>query len=174
MKDLWKSGGVAYGVWTTLADPVTTGMAARAGFDYTCIDLQHGLATFSELPTILRYVRGTATTPIVRVPSNDNSAIHRALDLGARGVIVPLVNTAQEAAAAASACRYPALAATEDTTSDAVGGGSRSWGPFLADLDGATGPDEENEATICIVMIETPEAIENLEAIASVPGIDAL
>ena len=54
MKDLWKSGGVAYGVWTTLADPVSIGIAGRAGFEYTCLDLQHGLATFSEVPTILR------------------------------------------------------------------------------------------------------------------------
>src|SRR5674476_322343 len=108
MKDLWKSGGVAYGVWTTLADPVSIGIAGRAGFEYTCVDLQHGLATFSEVPTILRYLRDSGTTPIVRVAANDEALINRALDLGARGVVVPLVNTTEEAEAAVRACRYPA------------------------------------------------------------------
>ncbi len=109
MKDLWKSGGVAYGVWTTLADPVSIGIAGRAGFEYTCVDLQHGLATFSEVPTILRYLRDSDTTPIVRVAANEEALINRALDLGARGVVVPLVNTTEEAEAAVRACRYPAL-----------------------------------------------------------------
>lgn len=171
MKKLWSSGGVAHGVWTTLADPVSIGLAARAGFEYTCIDLQHGLATFSELSVILRYVQASGTTAIVRVPANDDAAIHRALDLGAGGVVVPMVNTASEAASAVFACRYPALPGTDDST---TGPGGRSWGPIFADLDGPRDTGDDNRAVICVVQIETRQAIENLAAIAAVPGIDAL
>lgn len=172
MKDLWKSGGVAYGVWTTLADPVSIGIAGRAGFEYTCVDLQHGLATFSEVPTILRYLRDSGTTPIVRVAANEEALINRALDLGARGVVVPLVNTTEEAEAAVRACLYPALpGGTDDLISR---GGGRSWGPIFADLDGARDTDADNLAAICIVQIETRQAIDNLADIAAVPGIDAL
>lgn len=171
MKNLWKSGGTAYGVWATLADPVSIGLAARAGFEYTCIDLQHGLTTFEHLPAILRFLGQSSTTPIVRVPANDEASIHRALDLGAHGVVVPMVNTPQEAADAVSACRYPALPGED---SSASGSGSRSWGPIFADLDGPRDTDADNAAVSCILQIETRQAIDNLAEIAAVPGIDAL
>lgn len=168
MKQLWQAGGVAHGVWTTLADPVAVALAARAGFDYTCIDLQHGLATLRELPTMLRYLAGTGTTPVVRVPACDTAAITRVLDLGATGVVVPMVDTPEQAAAAVEALRYPA-----SPGSHAVGG-RRSWGPVFADLDGAPAPDAANDAAICIVMVETPQGFAHVDEIAAVPGVDVL
>lgn len=174
MKHLWINGGVAYGIWTTLADPVTIGLAGRAGFEYTCIDLQHGLATFAELPTILRYLDSAPTTAIVRVPANDTAAITRALDLGARGVVVPMINTPADAARAVAAARYPALPVDTEPSDPATQIGERSWGPIFADLDGVANTDEDNAAVSVIIMIETAQALENVAEIAAVPGVTAL
>lgn len=162
MRDIRAGVSVAHGVWTTIADPVVVGLAARAGFDYTCIDMQHGLATDSDLPTLLRYLRGTPTTTVVRVPAADFPAIGRALDLGADGVVVPMVENAEQAALAVAAARYPTSTPP----------GRRSWGPIFADLDGVTPPHVADP--LVIVMIETPGAFEAVEEIASVPGVDAL
>lgn len=174
MKHLWINGEVAYGIWTTLADPVTIGLAGRAGFEYTCIDLQHGLATFAELPTILRFLEAAPTTPIVRVPANETPAITRALDLGARGVVVPMINTAADAARAVAAARYPALPTGQEPADPATQIGERSWGPIFADLDGVAVTDDDNAAISVIIMIETAQALENVAEIAAVPGVSAL
>ncbi|MDR2566193.1 MAG: hypothetical protein LBC97_09105 [Bifidobacteriaceae bacterium] len=168
MRDVWNSGGVAYGAWTTIADPVAVTLVARGGFDYTCVDLQHGMATFGELPTILRYLMGTGTTRLVRVPSSAAAPITRALDLGAQGVVVPMVEDAEEAARAVAAARYPALPGAPETH------GRRSWGPIFWDLGEAPGPAEANEEVIVVVMIETPGAFAQIERIAAVPGVDVL
>lgn len=168
MKSLWEAGGTAHGVWTTLADPVTIGLAARAGFDYTCIDMQHGLVTASELPVVLRFLAGSGTTPIVRVPSDETAVISRALDLGARGVVLPMVDSAEQAALAAEAVRYPGLPGGAGVA------GRRSWGPIFADLDGVTPPDRANDDALCIAMIETPQGFADVERIAAVDGVDVL
>lgn len=168
LKELWAQGGTAHGVWTTIADPLAVTLAARAGFDYTCIDLQHGMAGFAELPTLLRYLRGTGTAPIVRIPACDTAAITRALDLGAEGVVVPMVEDAAQARAAVAAARYPALPGEPESH------GRRSWGPIFADLGEALSPTEANRRSVVVVMIETPGAYENLDEIAAVPGVDVL
>ena len=99
-----------------MADSQVTEIATAAEYDWVCIDLQHGLAEMSDLPRLLPIVEKTGTFKMVRVLSNDAAVIGRVLDLGADGVIVPMIDTVEQAAAAAAACRYPPT-------------GSRSCGP---------------------------------------------
>jgi 4-hydroxy-2-oxoheptanedioate aldolase len=134
---------------------------ARLGFDYVCVDLQHGLAGLESAAPALQGVAAGCSAPLARVPGNEPWLIMRMLDLGASGVIVPLVSTPEEATRAAQACRYPPQ-------------GTRSWGPVrTAGALGATAP-ERNAAVLCIVMVETVEGVANLEAICSTPGVDAV
>jgi len=128
---------------------------------YVCLDLQHGVSGLETAPQILQAISTTGAMPFVRVPGNEAWLIGRVLDLGARGVIVPLVSTPMAAAQAAQACRYPPE-------------GTRSWGVVRSsDELGATAP-ERNAAVLCIVMIETVEGVANLEAICATPGVDAV
>ena len=99
--------------------------------------------------------------PLLRVPGNEAWLIGRALDLGARGVVVPLVSTPEEAARAARACRYPP-------------DGARSWGAVRSSGELGSVASERNAAVLCIVMIETVQGVENLEAICGTPGVDAV
>jgi 4-hydroxy-2-oxoheptanedioate aldolase len=132
------------------------------GSDWLCFDLQHGLLSHSHLLALLPIVAATDKSPLVRVCRNDAGDIGRALDAGAHGVIVPMINSAAEAAAAAAACRYPPA-------------GRRSCGPLRGVLrDGLQYLATANDEVACIAMIETREGLEDVEAIAATPGIDAL
>ena len=103
----YKKGLRSLGVWLNMADSQVTEIATAAEYDWVCIDLQHGLAEMSDLPRLLPIVEKTGTFKMVRVLSNDAAVIGRVLDLGADGVIVPMIDTVEQAAAAAAACRYP-------------------------------------------------------------------
>lgn len=162
MKAKWRAGEPTLGVWLSIPDSVVAEAAAQAGFDYVCIDLQHGLADYSTAVAMLQAISTTDVTPIVRAPWNEPGIIGRLLDAGAMGVVIPMVNSADEARAAVAACRYAPA-------------GSRSYGPLRASLYG--GPDyfqHANAEVACIPMIETRAAIEDLDAILDVEGIDAV
>ena len=155
----WRAGEQTIGCWLSLANTHSAEMLANAGFDWICIDLQHGLLDYRDLLHMLPAISTTPVTPIVRVSGNDPKQIMKVLDAGALGVIVPLVNNRAEALAAISACRYPP-------------GGTRSFGPIRAALYG--GRDyaaQANDEIACIAMIETKEGIENLESIVTTPGL---
>ena len=131
------------------------------GFDWLVIDMQHGTSDYSSMLGMLQGISTTDTTPFVRVPWNDPSTIMRALDAGAYGVIVPLVNNREEAERAVAACRYPPV-------------GERSSGPVRAAMYGGDNYlSEANDNIAVVVMIETAEALENLDDILSVEGVDA-
>jgi 4-hydroxy-2-oxoheptanedioate aldolase len=135
---------------------------ARQGFDALCIDMQHGLTDMSDLWPMLQAVSQTDTVPVVRVPWNDPATIMKALDFGAYGIIVPLVSTAEEAARAVAACRYPPV-------------GMRSSGPLrAAHYGGANYQAEANGEIVVLAMIETKEGLANLDAICATPGLDAV
>jgi 4-hydroxy-2-oxoheptanedioate aldolase len=135
---------------------------ARQGFDALCIDMQHGLTDMSDLWPMLQAVSQTDTVPVVRVPWNDPATIMKALDFGAYGIIVPLVSTAEEAARAVAACRYPPV-------------GMRSSGPLrAAHYGGANYQAEANGEIAVLAMIETKEGLANLDAICATPGLDAV
>jgi 4-hydroxy-2-oxoheptanedioate aldolase len=159
----WLTGtGVALGGWCGLPSSFATEIVAGAGFDWICLDMQHGLFDISTAVSMLQATTATATATLVRVPSADPAAIGKVLDAGADGVIVPLVNTAEQARQAVLACRYPPQ-------------GQRSWGPTRAQLRVETyGAQSANAQVLCVVQIETTEAVDNLDEIMRVPGVDAI
>jgi 4-hydroxy-2-oxoheptanedioate aldolase len=154
--------GVALGAWCALPSSVATEIVARAGFDWLCVDMQHGLFDLSTAVSMLQATTATGTATLVRVGSADPAAIGKVLDAGADGVIVPLVNTAEQARQAVLACRYPPE-------------GLRSWGPARAQLTAeAYSTETANAEVLCVVQIETTEAVQNLDEIMRVRGVDAI
>lgn len=153
-------GEAALGLFVSSASGLAAEVVGGLGFDWALIDLQHGENNLGNLSPMLQAVSATAATPFVRVASNDPMVINRALDLGAYGIVVPLVNSAAEAAAAVRAAKYPPR-------------GERSWGPIRGSLYG--GPDyfaRADDETMIIAMLETRRAIEDARAILATPGLD--
>jgi 4-hydroxy-2-oxoheptanedioate aldolase len=135
---------------------------AHLGFDWLCVDLQHGLIDYTDLREMLPAISTSETTPLVRVPWNEPYEIMKVLDAGAMGVIVPMVNNRAEAERAVASCRYPPQ-------------GYRSFGPMRAALYGGAGYAEEaNREVACVVMIETAEGLAKVDEIASTPGVDGV
>ncbi|MDE0169040.1 MAG: aldolase/citrate lyase family protein [bacterium] len=156
----WAAGEPAIGGWLTIPNQLTAEVTAAADLDYICIDMQHGLIDYSDVLRMLTAVTASGVTPIVRVPENSIANISTVLDAGAIGVIVPLVNTVAEAASVVAACRYPPL-------------GERSYGATrAAAVEGPDYYDRANDEVVCIPMIETVEAVDDLDGILSIPGID--
>ncbi len=162
VKTKWRAGEITYGAWLTIPSSLPAEALAHHGYDWICIDMQHGAIDYAAAFSMLTAISTTPTIPFVRVPWNDFSAINRVLDAGAMGVVVPMVNSAGEARAAVSACRY-------------APNGARSWGPIRASI--ALGADyfqHADDEIACIVMVETKQAVERLDDILAVPGIDAV
>jgi 4-hydroxy-2-oxoheptanedioate aldolase len=160
VKRMWETGQPALGAWLEIPSSFSAEIFAQAGFDWITVDMQHGVIDYQVAVTMLQAISTTQAVPFVRVPWNEPGIIMKALDAGAYGVIVPIVNTRAEAEAAVAGCKYPPR-------------GIRSHGPIRARLYG--GRDYVGEAdseTLCIVQIETRESIENLDEILSVPGVD--
>ncbi|MDH3500475.1 MAG: aldolase/citrate lyase family protein [Acidimicrobiia bacterium] len=135
---------------------------AAIGFDYCCIDMQHGLIDFSDMVPMLQGLTVGATTPFVRVPQNLPGHIGKALDAGAMGVIVPMVNSVEECEAAIAAGRYAPA-------------GSRSYGPGrAAPVEGADYWERANSDVAIVPMIETVEALASLDEILAVDGVEAI
>jgi 4-hydroxy-2-oxoheptanedioate aldolase len=160
VRRLWREGRPAIGGWLSIASSFSAEVMAHQGFDWLCVDMQHGILDYSDAVPMLQAVSTTETVPIVRVPWNDPWQIMKALDAGAYGVIVPLVNTRADAEAAVAACRYPPT-------------GIRSSGPTRAVYYGGGDYQQHaNDEVLCFCMIETRQGIENLDEICSVPGLD--
>jgi 4-hydroxy-2-oxoheptanedioate aldolase len=162
LRALLEGGRATAGGWCAIPDSLSAQVMAGAGFDWVCLDTQHGLIDRAAMVAMLTALDAHGVPSLVRVPANDGAAIMAALDAGADGVIVPLVNSAAEAAAAVDACRYPPL-------------GHRSWGPVRASLrQPGYAPATANADVLCIPMIETVDAVDAVEEICAVPGVDAL
>lgn len=158
----WRRGEQTIGCWLSLANIHSAEMLAGLGFDWVCVDMQHGLIDYNDLKQMLPAISRSDATPIVRVPWNEPYEIMKALDVGAYGVIVPMVNNREEAEQAVQACRYPPE-------------GYRSFGPIRAALYGGRGyAQEANEQIACLAMIETREGIENVVEIAQTPGLSGV
>jgi 4-hydroxy-2-oxoheptanedioate aldolase len=156
----WRAGGVTYGGWLSTSDPLIAEFLAAAGFDEVCADQQHGSIDLHTLPAVFAAVAGRGAWPTTRVASSDPAAIGKSLDMGALAVIVPMVNSADEAAAIVSACRYPPA-------------GTRSIGPTRAIYSIGLNVDDLARVA-CLAMIETADGLANVEAIARTPGLDGL
>jgi 4-hydroxy-2-oxoheptanedioate aldolase len=154
----WAAGGTTLGAWTTLNTPVIAELLATIGHDYVCLDRQHGVADDTGLLGSLIAVAAGGATPLVRVAANEPSMISKALDCGAAGVIIPLVNDRSDAERAVQSCKYPPE-------------GDRSIGPIRTSYVGR-GRTAGNAA--CIVMVESASAVNNIDEICSVPGVDAV
>src|ERR1700688_1966722 len=107
IRQMWSEGKTAIGGWLSLPSSFSAEVMAQQGFDWLCVDMQHGIIDYQVAVTMLQAISTTETVPIVRVPWNDAWQIMKALDAGAYGVIVPLINTRADAEAAVAACRYP-------------------------------------------------------------------
>lgn len=149
------------GYWVTTDNPPATERIARAGYDYLCLDLQHGLLDQRGALAGVMAAELGGSTGVIRVPANDPAQIGKALDAGARAVIVPLVNTAADAVRAVRACRYPPS-------------GVRSFGPMRSGLTVGSAPRKADEQVACIVMIETAAGLRNVAEICAEPGVDAI
>jgi len=162
LKPHWKSGAVTLGAWCSIPTSITAEMAAVSGYDFVCIDVQHGLMGYETALHMLQAIDTTEASPIVRPPSNEASMIGRFLDSGAVGVIIPMTNSAADVESAVAACRY----APE---------GMRSFGPARAGLrEGPVYFAQANKEIAVIPMIETVEALQEIEEIVNVPGVDGL
>ena len=151
-RDVLHPGGAAIGLWAIIPSPVTAELVARAGPDYVVVDQQHGAVGPGELLGMLQAVQGAGVPALVRVGSHDPWVIGHALDLGAEGVIVPLVDGPEEAAAIVAACRYAPA-------------GRRSWGRVRGE------PDAD---PLVLAMIETRAGLDAVDAIVATEGLDGV
>lgn len=163
LKQLLASGQPAIGTLVQMPSASVAELLAQAGFDWLVIDAEHGPIDARDLHAMIRATRGTTATPTVRVPSNQDWLVKRALDLGALGVMLPAVNTVAEAQAAARSVRYPPE-------------GVRGFGPtFAAAHWGLPVPDYVSRISgevMAIAQIEHIDAVDRIDEILAVPGID--
>ena len=162
IKEAWNNGQTIINGWSSIANTFNAEIMAASGFDSITIDMQHGLVGYQKVVEMLQAISGYNITPMVRVPWNDPSMVMRCLDAGAYGIICPMVNTKEECEKFVTACRYPPK-------------GNRSFGPIRARMYG--GDDyfhHANETLLNFAMIETSEAVDNLDKILSVDELDAV
>ncbi len=162
IRKLWAEGKPVINGWLSIACPFTAEIMAEQGYDSLTIDLQHGLVGYEVATTMLQAMRASTAMPLVRVPWLDPAHVMKALDAGAYGVICPMVNTAADAARLVSYVRYPPA-------------GVRSFGPTRANFSaGADYGQHSDGEVLCLAMIETAEAMANLESIVATPGLDGV
>jgi 4-hydroxy-2-oxoheptanedioate aldolase len=161
LRESWRQGKAAIGIWNSIGDPLVAEAIASLGPDYVCVDMQHGSASEGQLVPMLQAVAAGGSTPIVRVPEANPATIMKALDSGAMGVVVPLVESGEEARRAVAACRFPPV-------------GQRSFGPFRASVRAGSNDPRELEKVACIVMIETRAGIDHLAEIVATEGLTAV
>lgn len=164
LKQRLRAGQTTIGCWLSFANLNVAEILAGTGFDWVLIDAEHGPFDLDGLQTVLAAFNGARTVPIVRVAWNDAVRIKQVLDLGADGVLVPMVNSAAEAKAAVAACKYPPE-------------GTRGFGPRRASDYGRSTDAytaQANDGTIVMLQIEHVEAVAGIDAILRVPGIDVI
>jgi 4-hydroxy-2-oxoheptanedioate aldolase len=164
VKDAWKAGKAVVNGWLAIPSAFSAEMYAQAGWDSVTVDMQHGVQDYLSCVACFQGMqRVPGLVPMVRVPWNEPGIIGKVLDAGAYGVICPMVNTVAEARALVQYCKYPPQ-------------GTRSNGPIRAALYGEASSYQAtaNDEVLVIPMIETRQALDNLEAILDVPGIDAI
>ena len=159
------SGKKTIGAWLQIASPYTAEIMSRAGFDWLIIDMEHGPGDIQTLVAQIMAMKGSETIPLVRAPWNDFVTIKRILDAGAYGVLIPYVNTKSEAEAAVAACKYPPEGIRGVAGSPRAAGYGQNAMDYLK---------RANEEILVISAVETPEAVDNLDAILEVDGLDGI
>ena len=163
VKQLWADGKTAINGWLAIPSGFSAEVMAQGGFDSVTVDLQHGMQDYLSMVTCFQAMHAHPVLPMVRVPWNEPGIIGKVLDAGAYGVICPMINSREEAANFVSYMRYPP-------------NGTRSNGPIRAGIYGgsSTYQTTANNDILCMPMIETQKAIDNLDSILDVEGIDAV
>jgi 4-hydroxy-2-oxoheptanedioate aldolase len=162
LKNLLSKDLPALNGWLCLPASFSAEVMAAQGWDSLTIDLQHGLIDYQVAVGMLQAISGGRATPLVRIPWLDPAIIMKVLDAGAYGVICPMINSAEETEKFVAACRYPPA-------------GIRSFGPLRARVyAGSDYFKEANRTILAIAMIETRSALEHLDEILSVPGLDGI
>ena len=162
IRGIWSKGGAAVNGWLGIPSSVSAENMAQAGWDSLTVDLQHGLVDYQAAVTMFQAISTTPTIPLARVPWNEPGIIMKLLDAGAFGIVCPMINSREECERFVGACRYSPV-------------GYRSVGPTRATWYG--GGDylkKANETVLTFAMIETRKAMDNLDAIISTPGLDAV
>ncbi len=162
LRQRWADGDVTYGAWCMMPGALGVEVIGRTGFDWVLIDMQHGCMGYEGALDMIRAADLHGLSAVVRVPWNEPGIIGRMLDAGAEAILVPMIETADDARAAVDACRYPPR-------------GHRSLGPIrVGTRDGNGYMRTANDRVAVIPMIETSSALDQVEEIAAVPGVDAL
>ena len=162
VRELWAAGKPVLNSWCGIPSSFSAEVMASMGWDSLVIDMQHGMIDYQMMVTMLQGISTTDTTPMVRVPWNDPAHIQKALDAGAYGIVCPMINNRAEAEKFAGSMRYAPV-------------GYRSSGPIRAALyGGADYHAKANDIVVAFGMIETQEALDNLDEILSVKGLDAV
>ncbi|MDR7434824.1 MAG: aldolase/citrate lyase family protein [Armatimonadota bacterium] len=164
LKYLLENGMHAIGHWISIPSPSIVELMATFGMDWLLIDTEHSPAGWETVEDMIRAMKGTEVIPLVRVANNDPALIKKALDRGAMGVVVPLVNTVEEARRVVSACKFPPVGIR-----GVAGTRANRYGMDLMEYY-----KEWNNQVIVVCQIETAQSLENVEAIAAVRGVDVI
>ena len=163
IRTIWQDGGAVINGWLSIPSGWTAEVMALQGFDSVTVDMQHGLIHYDAALPMLQGIATTPTVALARVPWNEPGIIMKMLDAGCYGLICPMINTREECERFVGACRYP------------PSGGYRSNGPLRASIIYGNDYVAQADTTVLtFAMIETAQAIANLDEILSVPGLDAI
>ncbi|MDP3223854.1 MAG: aldolase/citrate lyase family protein [Rubrivivax sp.] len=162
LRELWAQDKAAVNGWLAIPNSFSAEVMAHQGWDSLTIDLQHGVIDYAALVPMLQAISTTPTVPVVRVPWLEPGILMKVLDAGAYGVICPMINTREDAQKLVHYTHY-------------VPQGTRSFGPVRASLYGGPDyPEHANKTIVTFAMIETAQALDNLDSILSVEGLDAI
>ena len=162
LRTIWARGEAVVNGWLSIPSAFSAEVMAHQGFDSLTVDMQHGVVDYQVAVTMLQAVSTTPVIPLARVPWNEPARLMKILDAGVYGVICPMISTRAQAEALVAACKYPPR-------------GYRSFGPVRASLyAGSDYGDRADDDIVVMPMIETAEALKNLDAILGVAGVDAI
>ncbi len=162
LKQIWKDGKTVVSGWLHIPNTWSAEVMANAGWDGVTVDMQHGLMNIETAMQMMQVISSTDAVPLARANWNEPGSVMKLLDSGAYGIICPMINNREECEKFVGACRYPPL-------------GYRSFGPTRGRIyGGADYGDHANDEIVTIAMIETKEAVENIDEILSVPSLDAI
>jgi 4-hydroxy-2-oxoheptanedioate aldolase len=162
LRTLWKADKAAVNGWLAIPNSFAAEVMAHQGWDTLTIDMQHGVIDYTQMVQMLQAISSTPTVPVVRVPWLEPGILMKSLDAGAYAVICPMINTREDAQKFVAYTNYAPK-------------GTRSFGPVRAVLyGGADYPQHANDTIVRFAMIETAQALDNLDDILSVEGIDAV
>ncbi len=165
VKQKLRDGKPTFGTWLSLGDLYATRVLARLGFDWLTLDIEHSAVDWSQAATLFAAIADAGCVPLARVPEGSHHYIKRVLDAGAWGIVVPMVNTVEQARTAIAAAKYP----PEGNRS--VGGGmhSMNFAATAGDYYRAA-----NDEILVVLQTESPEGVQNAAAIYALPGCDAI